>query len=117
VLLAEDEGPIREFLRDLLVEEGYDVVEASDGAHALAVALAEPPALVLTDLMMPRMSGRELCQQLKEDPRTRAVPVVVMTAAGATAAASTGADAYLTKPLELDLLLAIITRPTEQPAR
>ena len=110
VLVVEDEEPIRELVRGLLVDEGYPVIEAANGAAALELARREHLALVLTDLMMPVMGGAALCRALKGDPQTRSVPVIVMTASGQTAAAQSGADAYLRKPFDLDRLLDLVTR-------
>ena len=116
ILVVEDEDPIRQLVCELLEAEGYRVLEARHGAHALELALQECPALVLTDIMMPIMDGAALCRQLKNHPQTRSVPVVAMTAAGQTTAAASGADAYLTKPFDLDGLLALVARYAGPPA-
>jgi CheY-like chemotaxis protein len=117
ILVVDDEHPIRLFVREVLEDEGYRVVEARHGGHALELALQQRPALVLTDVMMPVMDGTVLCRELKAHPQTRAVPVVAMTAAGQTIAAATGADAYLTKPFEVDVLLDLVTRYAGPPER
>ena len=116
VLVAEDEDPIRELVRGLLTDEGYHILVVPNGARALELARRQRPALVLTDLMMPVMDGTTLCRALKSDPQTCAVPIVVMTASGSTAAAASGADAYLLKPLDLDLLLRLVARHVGPPA-
>jgi len=110
ILVVEDEDPIRELVRGVLVDEGYAVSEAANGAAALELARREQPALVVTDLMMPVMDGAALCHALKADPRTRSVPIIVMTASGRKAAAESGAAAYLGKPFDLDCLLQLVTR-------
>ncbi len=79
VLVIEDDPAIAGILIDVLGDEGYRVATAEDGA-GLALALADPPDLVLLDVMMPGMSGIEVCRRLRADPRTAAVPVVFLTA-------------------------------------
>lgn len=116
ILVVDDEDPIRELVTGLLEDEGYRVVGARHGAHALELALAEPPALVLTDLMMPIMDGATLCRRLKDYPQTQTVAVVVMTASGRAAAEASGAAAYITKPLDLDALLELVARHAEPSA-
>jgi CheY-like chemotaxis protein len=115
ILVAEDEDPIRELVRGLLTDEGYQVLDAPNGARALELARWQRPALVLTDLMMPVMDGTTLCRALKSDPQTCPVPIIVMTASGPTAAAASGADAYLLKPFDLDLLLQLVARHAGSP--
>jgi CheY-like chemotaxis protein len=112
VLVVDDEDPIRELVRGLLMDEGYQVLDAPNGAVALELARQHQPGLVLTDLMMPVMDGTTLCGKLRSDPQTTSVPVIVMTASGPTAAAASGADAYLIKPFDLDLLLELVARYT-----
>jgi CheY-like chemotaxis protein len=68
----------------------------------------ERPHLVITDLMMPVMDGIELCRRLRADEQTRAVPIVVMTAAGRGRSEAARADAYLAKPFDLDVLLELV---------
>jgi CheY-like chemotaxis protein len=116
ILVVEDEDPIRELVRGLLEGEGYDVREARHGAYALELAHQQPPALVLTDLMMPVMDGTLLCHQLKSDLATQAIPIVVMTASGRAAAEACGADAYVAKPFDVDDLLDLVTRYAGPPA-
>ncbi|HEY7064464.1 MAG TPA: response regulator [Chloroflexota bacterium] len=108
ILVVEDEPPVQQLVADLLADEGYRVLLAADGAEALALVGAEPPDLVLTDLMMPVLNGVELCRRLRADERTRAVPIVVMTAAGRGPSETAGANAYLAKPFDLDVLLEVI---------
>jgi CheY-like chemotaxis protein len=116
ILVVDDEDPIRELVTGLLEDEGYRVVGARHGGHALELALAEPPALVLTDLMMPVMDGATLCRRLKEYPQTQPVAVVVMTASGRAAAVASGAEAFLTKPFDVDALLELVARHAGPPA-
>ncbi|MBX5491169.1 MAG: response regulator [Chloroflexi bacterium] len=108
VLVVDDEEPIREFLIDVLHSEGYRVLAASDGKQALALALREQPVLVLADVMMPVMTGTELCRCLKREHADLAVRVVLMSAALSALTDDTEADAFLPKPFDLDHLLALI---------
>jgi CheY-like chemotaxis protein len=110
ILLVEDEEPIQQFIGDLLSEEGYDVMCADHGAQALGLAQETRPDLVLTDLMMPIMNGAELCRRLKDEMTTSQVPIIVMSAAGRDQADGIGADAFLSKPFELDALLDLVAR-------
>ena len=79
VLVVEDDLQIAAVLTDLLESEGYRVTTSVNGA-AVGQAQAEPPDLVLLDVMMPGMDGTEVCRHLNADPRTRDVPVVFLTA-------------------------------------
>ena len=80
VLIAEDEADIRELLRLALTGVGYEVETAPDGAVAWDLALASPPALVVTDLRMPAMNGLDLIRALRDAPALRRVPVILFTA-------------------------------------
>lgn len=80
VLVAEDEADIRELLRLALTGVGYEVETAPDGAAAWDLAVARPPALVVTDLRMPAMNGLDLIRALRDAPALRRVPVILFTA-------------------------------------
>jgi len=108
ILVVEDEEPVLQLVADLLDSEGYHVVVADDGLQALTLVQATSPDLVLTDLMMPVMNGVELCRRLRADERTLQVPIVVMTAAGRGQREAAGADAYVAKPFDLDVLLELV---------
>jgi signal transduction histidine kinase len=111
VLLAEDEPDLREYIEASL-RPFYDVEAAADGAQALALVKSKAPDLVLTDVMMPGTSGTDLCRAIKQDPRLRSTPVIVLTALSATdnvlQAYSAGADDFVTKPFHSRVLLARI---------
>ncbi len=102
ILVVEDEPDIRELLRYSLAEEGFVVEEAGDGAEALDRITRRAPDLVVLDLMMPRMSGLELCRRLRASADTAALPVMVVTAKGAEVdrilGLEMGADDYVVKP-------------------
>jgi CheY-like chemotaxis protein len=108
ILVVEDEEPVQQLVADLLEEEGYRVLVAGDGAQALALMQSDPPDLVISDLMMPVMSGVELCRRLRSDAQTRALPILVMSAAGRGMATDCEANAFLSKPFDLDALLALV---------
>jgi two-component system KDP operon response regulator KdpE len=107
VLVVDDEEPIRRFLRPVLANQGFDVVEASAGEEALALAVAHPPQLVVLDLGLPDIGGQVVLERLRARSTT---PVIILSAMGAeadkVAAFDAGADDYLTKPFGVGELLA-----------
>jgi putative two-component system response regulator len=110
ILLVDDMQENLELLTEMLTAEGHQVELATNGEEALAKALAHPPDLVLMDIGMPRMDGLEACRRLKQDERTRLIPVVLVT--GLTSredriqAIAAGCDDFLTKPVDAEQLLA-----------
>jgi len=112
VLVIEDDPASARLAKLILGSEGYQTVVASDGLQGLKMAQADPPDLILLDLMLPGQDGFEVLHRLRAGPRTADVPVVVVSAkAQATdkqAAAKIGADAYLTKPYRRTELLPLI---------
>ncbi|MEV7097826.1 SpoIIE family protein phosphatase [Amycolatopsis sp. NPDC051045] len=119
VLVADDNADMRDYLVRLLRDD-YAVTAVRDGAEAFAAACAEPPELIISDVMMPRLDGLGLLAELRDDPRTAAVPVLLLSArAGQEAAVdglAAGADDYLVKPFSARELLARV-RTTVQLAR
>jgi DNA-binding NtrC family response regulator len=112
VLIVEDEQNMRRVLRGLLHREGYEVREASDGAHALELEELETVDAVITDLKMPHMNGLELLREIRNrDPR---LPVILLTAFGtvgsAVEALKQGALDYLTKPFDPEELLHVVAK-------
>jgi len=110
ILVVDDiESNVR-LLEAKLSAEYYDVLTASDGPTALAIAASELPDIVLLDVMMPGMDGFQVCRRLKDDPATRHVPVVLVTAldgrADRVAGLEAGADDFLTKPIDDVMLFA-----------
>jgi signal transduction histidine kinase len=102
VLLVDDNADMRTYVRGLLEKASWRVREAADGAAALALARAEPPDLVLADVMMPVVGGFELLRELRRDPATQGIPVILLSArAGEESRVEglqEGADDYLIKP-------------------
>jgi len=110
ILVVDDiESNVR-LLEAKLSAEYYEVLTASDGPTALAIAASEKPDIVLLDVMMPGMDGFDVCRRLKDDPETRHVPVVLVTAldgrADRVAGLEAGADDFLTKPIDDVMLFA-----------
>jgi PAS domain S-box-containing protein len=109
VLVVDDNADMRDYVASLLAGE-YRVNTAADGVEALQLAKAEPPDLVLTDVMMPRLDGFGLLKALREDPETLPVPVVMLSARageeGVIEGLEAGADDYLVKPFSARELLA-----------
>lgn len=79
ILLAEDDRFLRRAAEATLRQHGYTIATAADGEEALRLARAEPPDLILLDLIMPKMQGFEVLRLLKQDPATRAIPVIVLS--------------------------------------
>ena len=103
ILIVDDESNMRFFLRMVFETEGYEVIEAHHGGAALERARDAEPDLIVTDLVMPVMNGRELIQRLRADAETAEIPILAITAAASTDVA--GADAALRKPFDLEALL------------
>ncbi len=117
VLIVEDNAEIRKHVIENLGAE-FIVKEAADGKEGLEKSLSLIPDLVLSDIMMPKMDGIQLCQALKSDEKTSHVPVILLTAKGETEdkleGLETGADDYITKPFNLKELQARIKNLIEQ---
>src|SRR6201996_2648297 len=108
ILVVEDEPNMVVGLRDNFEFEGYEVITASDGIEGLERALEESPDLVVLDVMMPRMSGLEVCKQLRA--KRASIPIIMLTARGQevdkVVGLELGADDYVTKPFSIRELLA-----------
>jgi CheY-like chemotaxis protein len=102
VLIVEDERHIIESLAFVLESEGFEVASELDGEAGLRRVRADPPDVLVLDLMMPKLNGIEVLKAIKADPGLRALPVVVLTAKGRQQdrrmAEEIGADAFMTKP-------------------
>ncbi len=109
ILLADDDEMIVDVLSYQLRKEGYEVITARDGAEALALARSSAPDLILLDVMMPKLQGWEVCQEVR---RTSAVPILMLTARGEeldrVLGLELGADDYVVKPFSFRELLARI---------
>jgi CheY-like chemotaxis protein len=108
ILIVDDETDLLTATELLLRIEGFLVFAASRGEPALEIAHFERPDLIVTDWMMPRMSGLELCRRLRTDPATADIPIIISTALAEPETARRDFDRYLRKPVEFDTLLAAI---------
>jgi CheY-like chemotaxis protein len=108
ILLVEDEPATAEMLKFFLELADMRVMSATNGREALACLEQTRPDLVLSDVMMPRMDGRQLSKAMQSDPAYRSIPVVLMSAAHDGARWGVEPAAFLPKPLDLDLLLQTI---------
>ena len=108
LLVVDDDPDIADVLAAILADEGYAVATGSDG-RVLETALADPPDLVLLDFQMPVMDGVEVCQRLRQDPRTRDIPVIFLTATPEPLVrrrlGDCRYDGLIPKPCDLDELL------------
>jgi len=118
ILIADDEPNIVLSLEFVLQQEGYRVRVARDGQEALEALAAELPDLVLLDVMMPRVSGFDVCQRIRANPAWRGLRVVMLSAKGREVEVSKGlalgADAYVTKPFAIQELLAEVARQLQR---
>jgi DNA-binding response OmpR family regulator len=110
VLVADDDADIRELVVFKLESAGFEVTAVGDGRAALDAALADPPDLVVLDHMMPRLTGLEVCAELRRSPGTATLPVILLTAkaqeADVTRGFELGADDYVVKPFSPRELLS-----------
>lgn len=113
ILIVDDEPHIRLLLEQSLEEledQGTALLTAGDGKQALEAVKKEKPDLVFLDIMMPRMNGFDVCRAIKDDPETKSIPVILLTAKGQEferqKGREAGADLYMTKPFDPDEVLA-----------
>lgn len=109
VLVADDDFLAVVMLRDMLESQGYEIVEALNGREALDQAERKSPDLILLDIMMPLIDGKEVCRRLKRAPSTQNIPIIMLTALSSSQdikeCFDAGASDYLIKPVEKDRLL------------
>ena len=110
ILVVDDEEDIQELLEFNLCQEGYKVIRASSGEVGLQLAQTKSPDLILLDLMLPGIGGLDICRILKSDPRTKYLPIVMVTSKGEETdivkGLELGADDYITKPFSPSVLIA-----------
>src|SRR4051794_3891828 len=123
ILIIEDERGLTDVLTYNLQREGYDVLLAHDGQEGLRKAQMQLPDLILLDLMLPKMDGLEVCRELRAGERTRAIPILMLTAKAEetdqVVGFSLGADDYVTKPFSVKVLMQrvkALQRRAEPPA-
>ncbi len=110
VLIVDDDPDIRTFLEVTLEMAEYEVTTATNGEEAVSTAITLQPAIILMDVMMPKMDGIEACKHLREDGRTSHIPIIMLTARAQSSdkvqGLTAGADDYVTKPFDPDELIA-----------
>ncbi len=110
ILIIEDDRDIVELVRYNLVNEGFQVSAAADGSSGLMTVKKSPPDLLLLDLMLPKLSGLEICKEIRRDPALNRLPILMLTARGEEAdrvvGLEMGADDYVTKPFSPRELVA-----------
>lgn len=110
ILLADDEEPVRALVAATIRDDSrYKILEAKDGMEALEIARREKPDIILLDIMMPKMDGFEVCRQLKSDPRTSGISIIMLTALAQNTdkgkAKEVGANGYFAKPFSPTALI------------
>ena len=113
ILIVEDHPTMREAMRLILEHEGFDLREAPDGATAIAMVRERPPDVMFLDLNIPGASGADVLAELKSDPSTRDVRVIIVTATGEEGrevVINLGADEYFTKPFSPTALLRTVEK-------
>ncbi|OGR88981.1 MAG: hypothetical protein A2992_07090 [Elusimicrobia bacterium RIFCSPLOWO2_01_FULL_59_12] len=114
ILVIDDDPANRDILRTRLELAGHEVMEASNGEEGVRLLEAAASDLVFLDVMMPRVDGWQICRQIKSNPKTKAIPVVMLTALGQQIdqlrGFESGADDYLTKPWDPERLTATLER-------
>ncbi len=112
ILVVEDEESLLMLERILLSSKGYSVTGVMDGKAAMEEIATNRPDLVILDIMLPEMDGFEVCRQIKENPVTKSIPVVMLTAKKSnqdvTRGMEVGADAYITKPFKSAKVIEVI---------
>jgi CheY-like chemotaxis protein len=120
ILIVEDHPTMREAMRLVLEGEGFEIGEAADGQRALEIVRADPPDLVFLDMNIPGSSGAEVLAQIRRDPTTAGVRVIIVTADGEEGrerAMAMGADEYFTKPFSPLTLLSTVEQVLSAPPR
>jgi twitching motility two-component system response regulator PilG len=114
ILIVEDEESLLKLESILLISKGFDVKGVSNGRAALEAVAEEKPDLILLDIMLPEIDGFEVCRQIKSDPSTRHIPVVMLTAKKSredmVRGEKVGADWYITKPFKSAMVIETIQR-------
>jgi CheY-like chemotaxis protein len=115
ILVVDDEPVLRAIVREILHEEGYAVIEAADGRVMLEIMTRERPDLVLMDVMMPVVDGREAYRQLRSRPEHRDIPVVMMSAAVQPHGLDPSIAGFMAKPFDITQLVDLVARLIGRP--
>jgi two-component system, cell cycle response regulator DivK len=120
ILIIEDNEKNRKLERDILQFHGYRTMEAETAEAGIGLAQATPPALVLMDIQLPGMNGIAALHHLRADPRTRAIPVIAVTASAMThdrqQIMAAGFDGYQAKPIDVTQFVAAVRNTVGRPA-
>ena len=124
ILIIEDERSLIDILSYNLSREGFDVISASDGTEGLRRAQTSAPDVIVLDLMLPGIDGLQICRQLRSDPKTQGIRIVMLTAKSEEVdeivGFNMGADDYVAKPFKIKPLIsrikALLRRPSVEPA-
>ena len=120
ILIIDDDNATVQFLEILFIGRGYGVICATSGAQGIELARRHHPDLIMADVMMPDMNGYAVCQQLRADPITAEIPIVILTARNSLADKTTGYEAganrFLVKPVAITRLAEIVDELTSQKA-
>jgi len=112
ILVVEDDHRNMRLFHDLLNVHGYEILQASDGLEAINLARDGQPDLILMDIRLPKISGLDATRLLKQDDRTKAIPIIAVTAfatpGNELTALESGCAAYILKPISFDILLSAI---------
>ena len=112
ILIVEDNKADGRLLKDILERHGYETLQTGDGLEAISLAFARSPDLILMDLQLPEISGLEVTRRLKDDDRSRHIPIVAVTAFAMgwaqREALDTGCDAYIAKPISIPGFLSTV---------
>ena len=118
ILVIDDDADQRKLIERVLTASGYRVVTAPDGEAGLDSARSLQPAVILLDVMMPKLNGYQTCRALRQDPATAGTPILMLTTKQEPAdefwASQVGANEFLTKPVDVPTLLAAVSRYAEQ---
>lgn len=116
VLLAEDDRSLRRYLEVVLRRAGYEVLTAADGLEAMKALLSNTVDAVVTDAVMPHLTGHQLCRFLRDHPKLKSLPVILLSGADSAAGADGAgarADVYLSKPVPAEELVERLARLVE----
>lgn len=109
IMIVDDEDEVREMIRRILRFSQFNVIEARDGNEGMEMALSHQPDLITLDIMMPGKDGIKLCEELKANPLTKHIPVIVLTVAGSRKKVmNAGADHYMNKLFSIDEFIKVI---------
>ncbi len=114
ILVVEDNENNRSLIRDILLYNGYDVIEASDGVEGIRMAKVHKPDLILMDMHMPRMDGTKAIRFLKADPETKGIKIIAITSLAMSGdrerILGIGCDGYITKPINTRGLPSVLNK-------